>query len=52
MQLHEQIVKAVRADKDKINQVRHGEIKVIIQDGKAIRLEKLEKTKIETGAVQ
>jgi hypothetical protein len=47
VQLHEQIIKAVRADKDKINQLKHGVVTIVIQDGLAIRLEKLEKTKIE-----
>lgn len=47
MQLHEQIIKAVQKAKDKINNIKHGELKIIIQDGKAIRREVLNKDSIK-----
>lgn len=47
MQLHEQIIKAVQKAKDRINSIRHGELKIIIQDGKAIRREYVDKDSIK-----
>lgn len=46
LKLNETIIKALHKKAEEINNIGHGEVKIIIQDGKAIRLETTLKEKI------
>lgn len=46
MSLSEQIKAEIEKEKDHINELKFGELVIVVQEGKAIRLETLNKKKI------